>query len=116
MLTDINPKNIQAMAAGTSPARYGYEVPATTTTTDGSLSGSDKAGIITAALGAIGGIVDSLKGLWSGNGSSGNDASLQTYNLATLGNNNRSNNTWIWVAGATVVVGLVVFLALRKKR
>lgn len=115
MLTDINPKNIQAMAA--APARYGYEVPATTATPDSSLSGSDKAGIITAAIGAIGGIVDSLKGLWSGNGSNGNDtASLQSLNLATLGNNNRSNNTWIWVAGATVVVGLIVFLVLRKKK
>lgn len=102
----------------TGAARYGYEVPAATTTptdTGGSLSGSDKAGIITAAIGAIGGIVDSLKGLWSGNGTN-NAVTLKDQNLATLGTNNRSNNTWIWVAGGMVVVALVVFLVLRKKK
>lgn len=121
-MMDFNPKDIQAMAAGTS-ARYGYEVPEATATVDtgtdtgtgaGKLSGSDLAAIINGAVGAGASIIDSLKGLWTKDGGSGTSTTLQQQNLATL--NNKSNNTWVWVAGGAVVVGLIVFLVLRKKK
>ena len=77
----------------------------------GKLSGDNVADIVTGVVGGLGTIIGSIFGSIGNKNKDNNGNGAQTVYVPV-----KQNNTWIWVAGAAVVVGLVVFLVLKKKK
>lgn len=77
----------------------------------GKLSGDNVADIVTGVVGGLGTIIGSIIGSVGNKNKDNTGSGTQPVYVPV-----KQNNTWIWVAGAAVVVGLVVFLILKKKK
>lgn len=77
----------------------------------GKLSGDNVAEIVTGVVGGISTLIGSIIGSVGNKNKDNNGSATQPVYIPV-----KQNNTWIWVACAAVVVGLVVFLVLKKKK